>query len=152
MVNIPSDKWLGPSANKTLGSFLTIVNWCLTLIKLYKTFHPQAVAKMRPVSGWREEVTRVWQFPQLWNSVWYDLTRRLNRYWFNRKLGVVFMFIQTPFIILSMVDNQAVKQENWPDKVTCVTLTSDQWPGPGEGREDSSPVSGTQEDRADTDL
>lgn len=154
MVNIPSDKWLGPSANKTLSSFLTL-KVCLTLIKLHKTFHPQAVAKMRPVSGCgRGEVTRLWQFLQLWHGVWNDLPLRLNSYWSNREAQCCFLFVQTLFTIFSMAGNQAVKPENWPDKVTRHLRDIDQWPEPGartrERTPDTRPVSRGQEDRLDT--
>ena len=137
MFNIPSDKWLGPSANKTLSSFLTL-KVCLTLIKLHKTFHPQAVAKMRPVSGWRGEVTRLWQSFFSYETEYETIS---HWYWIvigpREKFSVVFLFVQTLFTIFSIAGNQAVKPENWPDKVTRHLRDIDQWPEPGARGEDS---------------
>ena len=53
------------------------------------------------------------------------------------KLSVVFLFVQTSFIIFSMACNQAVKPANWPEK-SYPTLswlwpvTRTRRPGPGE--------------------
>ena len=65
------------------------------------------------------------------------------------KLGVVFLFVQTSFIIFSMACNQAVKPANWPDKVTRHFRDFDQNQNQ-ETRtrgEATSPESGRQEDR-----
>ena len=135
-------------ANKTLCSFLTTLSWCLTLIKLYKTFHPQAVAKMRPVSGCGEEVTREWQ--ELWQRVWHDLSRGLNSYWCNRETRCCFLVCPDIFYHLFNGLQSGSKASKLTGKKlsdTFVTLTSDQNQETWTLGEAASPVSRRQEDR-----
>ena len=77
------------------------------------------------------------EFLQLWNGVWNDLSLILNSYWSKREVQCCFLFVQTLFTIFSMAGNQAVKPENWPDKVTRHLRDIDQWPEPGAREEDS---------------
>ena len=77
------------------------------------------------------------EFLQLWHGVWNDLSLWFNSYWSNREVQCCFLFVQTLFTIFSIAGNQAVKPENWPDKVTRHLRDIDQWPEPGARGEDS---------------